>query len=206
MIPERMDTCVIVGAGDCDPASLPSGRDRYYYIAADAGIRHLQAAGITPDLFIGDLDSLGAPPGSVRTKILPVIKDLTDTAAACEEGLRMGFRKFELYGALGGRRFSHSVANVQLLLNLKKRQAEGVIRDAACTLCILSSGETRTLEPCRFFSLFSLTGAAEVSIRHALYELDRGTLTYDFPLGVSNEPRGIPEVTVHTGDVLLVTE
>ena len=52
-------------------------------------------------------------------------------------------------------------------------------------------------------SLFCLGAGAEVSIEGLNYPLDRGTLTPDFPLGVSNHFVGKPaRITVHTGLVL----
>ena len=53
--------CYIVGAAPLD-GRLPQMRAGDLLIAADAGITALTAAGVTPDLVIGDFDSLGAPP------------------------------------------------------------------------------------------------------------------------------------------------
>ena len=51
--------------------------------------------------------------------------------------------------------------------------------------------------------MFCLGAEATVSIEGLQYPLDRGTLTPDFPLGVSNHFLGIPAaVTVEAGLVL----
>ena len=53
-----MGTCFIVGAGEFTPRDfMPLPQD--CVIAADGGLRPLLAMGITPDLLMGDLDSLG---------------------------------------------------------------------------------------------------------------------------------------------------
>ncbi|NLG03515.1 MAG: thiamine diphosphokinase, partial [Clostridia bacterium] len=53
--------CYIVGAGDFDRDRFtPSPGD--YIIAADGGYRHLSDAGISPDLVLGDFDSLDMIP------------------------------------------------------------------------------------------------------------------------------------------------
>ena len=54
--------CRIVCAGDFEPRLLPAAQPGDFLIAADAGLRHLKRAGRTPDLCVGDFDSLGAAP------------------------------------------------------------------------------------------------------------------------------------------------
>ena len=118
-----MKICHVVGAGDFAPHLLKTGKDDLI-IAADAGYDHLRRAKITPHLYIGDGDSLGFTPEGIETVLLPTVKDDTDIHAAVKVGLSRGFRTFYIYGALGGKRFSHSLANLQVLsfFNLKSLQ------------------------------------------------------------------------------------
>ena len=55
--PEQRGRCIIVGAGDFFGMPFqPAEED--YVIAADAGYENLKAAGIVPNLVVGDFDSM----------------------------------------------------------------------------------------------------------------------------------------------------
>lgn len=205
------DVCRIVAAGDFSPEHYRAYAGTHpaaLLIAADAGYRYLHRLGVEPDLFVGDTDSLGFRPDGMPCVLLPSVKDDTDTISALREGLKRGFRRFEIFGALGGKRLSHSLANLQALLFLKERQADGVLIDEHCTVCALcGSGDRRTVAPNRFFSLFAATESAVVSIADAKYPLERHRLTSAFPLGASNESAAVPAtVTLVDGSVFLVIE
>jgi len=203
---ERSPVCHIVGAGDFEPSLIPPRGSGDLLIAADAGFLSLQKAGLTPDLYIGDGDSLGFLPRGVDTVVLPKVKDDTDTLAAVREGLSRGYRHFFLYGALGGKRFSHSLANLQTLLFLKAHGAFSEIVDVHCRIFVLPEGETLLDLAGGYFSLFTLQKQATVSVSGAKYPLQNAVLTSDFPLGVSNEGERETRITVHEGEVFLVRE
>ncbi len=203
------DVCRIVAAGDFSPELYRARAEAHpdaFVIAADAGYRHLLALGLRPDLFVGDADSLGFRPDGVPCVLLPSVKDDTDTVSALREGLKRGFRRFEIFGALGGKRPSHSLANLQALLFLRRQQADGALLDARCTVRALDGG-TVAVPPHRFFSVFSATETSVVSISGAKYPLEHACLRADFPLGVSNETAGTPAaLSISSGTVFLVTE
>lgn len=200
--------CRIVAAGDFDAAQYLAYAEREpagLLIAADAGYFHLKKLGILPELFVGDADSLGFRPTDAPCLLLPAQKDDTDTLAAVREGLKRGFTEFELFGALGGKRFSHSLANLQTLLFLKERGASGRVIDAHCTVRAVHDERVR-VGRVRYFSLLAATETAVVSVFGAKYPLEKHTLRASFPLGVSNEPCGEAFVEVSAGVVLLVEE
>ncbi len=198
-------TCHIVGAGDFDPRQLSISQGDLV-IAADAGLIHLKNAGIRPDLFIGDCDSLQEKPQGIDCIFLPTEKDDTDVLSAVREGLGRSYRHFALYGALGGKRFSHSLANLQVLSFLSKHQSTGEIIDPHCRVSLLFSGEHRLPTSGGYFSLFSFEGEALVSITGAKYPLTKKTLSSAFPLGVSNEGDENTRILVEKGNVFLVCE
>lgn len=116
----RMGKCVIIGAGACDTRRLRERlavNDGDLCIAADGGMDHLSEIGLTPDIVLGDMDSLEnedvirSQRADFCVKRLPAEKDDTDMLAAIKEGLAAGYRQFELYGALGGR-IDHTLANI----------------------------------------------------------------------------------------------
>ncbi len=89
-------------------------------IAADGGMHHCQAIGITPSVVIGDFDSLD-PDGlnklqSSGVEIIryPARKDQTDLELALELAVDRGADEILVFGALGAR-WDMSIANILLL-------------------------------------------------------------------------------------------
>ena len=112
--------CVIIGGGDCSAEILKkniSAED--FIICADSGFDIATESGFSPDLLIGDFDSIKAIPDNVNKITLPVEKDVTDTVAAFNEGVERGFNSFILFGGTGGR-FEHTFANISLMANASK--------------------------------------------------------------------------------------
>ena len=115
-----MPTCYIVGAGDFTPRGFaPVPGD--LVLAADGGYRALYSLEYTPDLLLGDFDSLGDLPLPPDLPVLrfPARKDDTDTGLALRHGLDRGFRDFALYGCAGGR-VDHLLANLQSMARVSR--------------------------------------------------------------------------------------
>lgn len=209
-----MPTCYIVGAGDFTPRGFaPVPGD--LVLAADGGYRALYSLGYTPDLLLGDFDSLGDLPLPPDLPVLrfPARKDDTDTGLALRHGLDRGFRDFALYGCAGGR-VDHLLANLQSMARVSRLGA--TIRlaapeydawaltgpashasapstpapDALAPHAPDGPAATLTL-PDRpggtLVSVFCHGDRAEgVTLTGLSYPLDGADLTGDFPLGVSN--------------------
>lgn len=197
--------CYIFGAGEMTPLrSRPQEGD--YVIAADGGWNACCDAGLVPDLLLGDFDSLDAVPDFSHVERVPVEKDDTDMMLAVKRGLALGHKEFHLYGGMGGRRTDHTVANLQTLLYLAARGAEGWLYGKGESYTAIRSGSI--VFPARekgILSVFCFGGDAQgVTIRGAQYELENAVLTADFPLGVSNHFVGKEvEVSVRSGSLLL---
>lgn len=201
--------CVIICGGDFSPALLPEKKAGELWIAADSGLRHLQNARVTPDLAIGDWDSLGTAPEGLETVTLQVRKDDTDLVAAARLGYEKGCRSFLILGALGGKRFSHSIAALQALHWLKTLGAVAEILDENCRIFCLGAGETQSFAATEtgHLSVFALTEQAAVNLRGLWYSAEKVTLQSAFPLGVSNAFVGkTAEVACESGVVAVVTE
>lgn len=158
-------------------------------LAADAGYRTCQSLGIVPDLLLGDFDSMDQPEDFPNVLRVPVEKDDTDTMLAVKTTLDRGCGTVHLYGATGGRRLDHTLANLQALLYLRRRGARGYLHDD-CFLWTVIENESftiqRTVEE-GLFSAFCLGDRAEgVDETGFQYPLRDAVLTPDFPLGVSN--------------------
>lgn len=204
-----MSTCRIIGAGDFSPALLPEKfDDDDLLIAADGGYEYLAAAGVTPDVCVGDYDSLGFVPADENTVVLPVVKDDTDIIYAARMGLERGYKEFAFYGVLGGKRFSHSVAALQTLMFLVDNGACGEIIDENCRI-IIASDETVVFpaQQTGEISVLCMTDNAVVTERGLFYTLEKAQLTNRFPLGVSNHFIGeTAEITVHSGIAVIIIE
>ena len=176
-------------------------------IAADAGFRLCRELGVTPDLLMGDFDSMEAPKDFAHLIRVPVEKDDTDTMLAVREGLREGCTEFHIYGGTGGKRLDHTLANFQALLYLRRHGARGYLYDDDfCWTAI--ENETLTLErqvDWGIVSLFPQDGAAEgVTLTGLQYPLADARLTPDVGLAVSNhflEERAA--ITVRKGALLV---
>ena len=196
--------CVIFCAGGFGGLTEPL-REGDFVIAADGGVKHVESLGIRPDMILGDFDSLGyAPEGA---EVYPVEKDDTDAMLAAKRGLQEGCREFLFYGSLDGPRLDHTLTNLQMLRFLADRGATGRLLGLRQQVTLLRNGKL-TLPPREKgdISLFAFGGEARgVTIKGLKYELEDGTLTPSFPLGVSNSFVGkSAEVSVEDGDILIV--
>ena len=198
-----MKPCIIFCAAGFDGLLSPIP-DNALTIAADGGLRHTQALGLHPDVILGDFDSLGYVPADSR--VFPVEKDDTDAMLAVRLGLRRGCDWFELYGAMDGPRLDHTVANFQTLAYLATHGARVALIGRYYIATVLKEEAIRFSEEAEgILSLFCLGESAEVSIEGLKYGLDHGTLTPDFPLGVSNHFEGREvTVSVEAGSLLIL--
>ncbi len=202
--------CYIVGAGSLYEGDLPfQKQENDLLIAADGGYEHMKKAGMMPDLLIGDFDSMEKPNVPCETITLPVEKDDTDIVFAVKEGFRRGYTRFVIFGGLGGKRISHTIANMQLLEYVATQGGTARLIGGTTSLFLLREGQNHTLEQetGKELSLFSVTPTASVTLQGVKYPVTKATLERCFPLGVSNrvlEPTAT--VTVYSGTVLVVTE
>lgn len=200
--------CVIVGgAAIADYDYIRSFlRDTDYVIFCDSGLAHSKPLGVTPDLIVGDFDSIENPHMDVETIVLPCEKDDTDTFFAAKEGLRRGFRDYLLIGVIGGR-LDHSLGNVSILMYLKSQSASGVILDDYSQMEIVMDEPVCIDDSWAYFSLLCLDGTAEgITVDNAKYPLNNGVITSSFAYGVSNEvfPGKTAIVQVRKGSLLLI--
>ena len=226
-----MPTCYIVGAGDFTPRGFaPVPGD--LVLAADGGYRALCSLGYTPDLLLGDFDSLGDLPLPPDLPVLrfPARKDDTDTGLALRHGLDRGFRDFALYGCAGGR-VDHLLANLQSMARVSRLGAAirlaapeydawaltGPAPDAPAPATPDAPDAPDALAPAAVLALPPRPGGTLVSVfchgdraegvtlTGLIYPLDGADLTGDFPLGVSNRRlEGQPAtVSVRRGTLLI---
>lgn len=199
--------CYIIGAGDVpDKTDIKATADDFI-ICADGGFRHNTLLGRMCDLVVGDFDSLGENPDFENKVVLPCEKDFTDMKTAVDEGLSRGFRSFVLFGALGGDRYDHSVANIALLSYICSKKATAEIHhEGRIFRAFTDNSITIPRRERGYISVFSLCDESKgVTIKGLKYTLNDAVLRSDTPLGVSNEFIGTEAtVSVKDGRLLIV--
>lgn len=174
-------------------------------IAADGGLRHVEALGLIPDVILGDFDSLGYVPQ--KANVFPVEKDDTDAMLAVKKGLALGYQEFFLYGCLEGSRLDHTIATFQTLQYLVSCGGTGYAVGKDYIVSVLENGTLEFKPECTgILSVFCMGKPAEgVTLEGLQYPLQNGILTAEHPLGVSNHFLGkTATVSVKQGSLLLL--
>lgn len=174
--------CCIFAAGEY--SSLPDLPKNRFIIAADGGEEALSKMGITPDISLGDFDSIPFSPRGKEKISFSSRKDDTDTQLAIKEGLKRGFKTFYIYGALGGR-LDHTLSNLQILGFIAENGGRGFILDRNRKITAIK--DSFKIEKGTPFSLFALSGEVEgLTISGAEYEGKDISLSPFSSLGISN--------------------
>lgn len=182
-----MKKCLIFGALDIQTPKI-NFEEIGLIIAADGGLKTLKKMNITPDLIVGDFDSLGEKPLGNNVIIHPTRKNDTDTMLAIKIGLEKGYKEFLVFGCIGGR-LDQTIASIQTASFVAENGGNTVFFDGETRVTVIknssisfSKGNQGTV------SVFAISSNAHgVREMNLLYTLDNAELTPDFPLGVSNE-------------------
>ncbi len=202
------DRCVIIGGGECTAELLKSHITlNDYVICADGGYDTAIESGIIPELLIGDFDSIKAVPENVSKITLPVEKDVTDSVAAFNEGIKLGYKSFILFGGTGGR-FEHTYANISLMANASRRGiAFEIIDDKHFFRSITNSSVKIKKKENQQISVFAYGSKANgVTLKGLYYPLNDYSLDpFDGALGTSNYIiRDYCEITVKDGTLIII--
>jgi len=186
-------------------------KDRRLLICCDGGARHLALAGITPDVLIGDMDSVRHPDLAAyqrRGVIIikhPAEKDFTDTALALEYALDLRPGAIDIWGA-GGGRMDHTLANLFLLIKGKEAGVETRLIDEYCEAFVPVGEITFTEADGCLVSLIALSpGVDGVTLKGFLYPLVEETLSMSESRGISNIIQaGRASIRVRSGHLLVI--
>lgn len=180
-------------------------------IAADGGARNALACNLTPDLVIGDFDSLTeaelrllAAEGAVIERH-PAEKAETDLELVLQAAAARGCQPIRILGGIGDR-MDQTLANIYLLGLPALRDRDVRLVAGKQTVWLIRPGRNPVQGNAGdTLSLIPLSGAAHGIITEGLYYPLRGeTLTFGPARGVSNVLTG-PEATVtFTEGILLL--
>jgi thiamine pyrophosphokinase len=202
------DRCVIIGGGDCSAEILKANITEHdYIICADSGFDIAYEACIVPDRLIGDFDSIKTIPENINKITLPVEKDITDSVAAYNEGVKLGFRSFVLFGGTGGR-FEHTLANISLMANASKSgysfemvDNKHIFRSITNSSIKIKKKENQQISVFAYGN--KAFGVTETGFHYSLteYTLD----PFDGALGTSNDiVDDYGEISVQDGTVIII--
>lgn len=163
-------------------------------IAVDGGTHHCKLLGITPNVIIGDFDSLDSKDitiyqqSGVEIIQYPTHKDETDLELALRLTLKRQITKVLIIGALGAR-WDMTVANLLLAAHPDFSPLTIRLLDGSQELAILR-GEGQidiTGKPGSMISIIPIAGDAYGITTHGLeYQLNDETLYFGTSRGVSN--------------------
>lgn len=162
-------------------------------IAADAGYLIAKEMGVTPDIVLGDFDTLGEEniPEGIECLRVPAEKNDTDTQLAVSVAIERGAGEIVIIGGLSGR-IDHTLSTLAILEDLWERK-EGRI------YATLTDGKNRvrfirnsgTILPRSQYRYFSLIAADEtvkgVTLEGCKYPLKNGRISRRHQWAVSNE-------------------
>jgi thiamine pyrophosphokinase len=165
-----------------------------FVVAADRGAETAVVFGYTPDLLVGDFDSIDSAlvetlrAAGTTVASFPIDKDATDGEIALRAALDVEPAALLLVGFLGGPRLDQALAN---LLMLARLPAGAMLLDEHNACQLLRDGESTAwqAEQDEIVSLVPLgADAVGVSTRGLRWPLVSATLPLGGTWGVSNEP------------------
>ncbi|MBQ9760764.1 MAG: thiamine diphosphokinase [Clostridia bacterium] len=162
-------------------------------IAADSGYRTVQKMGITPQILVGDFDSLGEPQAPKECEILrvPAEKNSTDTHLAVDIAIERGAREIVIVGGLEGR-LDHTLSTVAILEQLNERRVHAVVTNGKSRVRFLrNNGTILGRGAYRYFSIVAADPVVRgVTVEGGKYPLKNAKLKRTFQYAVSNESVG----------------
>jgi thiamine pyrophosphokinase len=178
-------------------------------IAADGGMRHADALGVVPELWVGDFDSvtdgLVEDWQGIPREIFPAEKDKTDGELAVEAAVARGAASLVLAGAFGGPRADHAFLHLALAIRLAEQGFQAILTDGRQEGRPLLSGEAGfDYAPGTLFSVSAFSDLAGLSLSGARWPLERVAVPFGSSLTLSNIVAGELRVTLEKGRAMLI--
>lgn len=194
-----MKTGLIITGGQMDLAFAREFCRHHSFdkvIAVDAGLEWVKALGLTPDIVVGDFDTVSRETLEDFRKIPFIIwdshqpeKNETDTEIALDKAMAYGCTAITLLGATGGR-FDHMLCNVFLLYRCLMKGIDACIVDRQNKIFLIEEEHTFVQDQVwgKYISFLPLLGeVAGITLKGFKYPLDNYTLEAASSRCISNE-------------------
>ncbi|RVC59807.1 thiamine diphosphokinase [Mesorhizobium sp.] len=178
-------------------------------IAADGGIGHARMLGLTPELWVGDFDSVPADLphdlAAVPRQVFPAEKDKTDGELAIAAALERGATGLVLAGAFGGKRADHAFLHLALAVRLAEAGMSVLLTSGAQEGIPLLPGKAGfDYADGTLFSVLGFSDLSGLTVTGAKWPLDHVEVAFGSSLTISNEVKGRLEVALGHGRALLL--
>jgi thiamine pyrophosphokinase len=178
-------------------------------IAADSGMRHAHLLGLSPELWVGDFDSVTRADleraSDVERRVYPPDKDKTDGELAVEEAIARGAKSIILVGAFGGARADHAFLHQATAISLAERGFDVLLSSGEQEARPVAPGETRyDYPPDVLFSILAFSHLEGLSVTGARWPLDDVEVAFGTSLVLSNEVTGQLCIRLGSGRALLL--
>lgn len=178
-------------------------------IAADGGMIHARALGLTPELWVGDFDSaddaLLARHDDVPRLPFAAAKDLTDGEIAVEQAIERGAQRLVMVGALAGERSDHALAHLFQAVDLGERGYDVVLTSGTEEAVPLRLEErVLDLPVGSLFSVIALGALTGLSLSGVKYPLEKADIPFAASRTISNVAMGAVTVSLESGRALLL--
>ena len=201
---------LLAGPLEPTPLLLRAARAARLVVAADGGVRHAEALGVEPALWVGDFDSVNAE-DLTRWRHLPRMeyprdKDATDAELAARVALEIKPASLLFAGGLGGE-LDHELGNLILAVSLARQGVQTALSSGSTwAFALVPPGLDLDLEPGTPFSLVPLADLEGVTIRGGRWELEDARLPLGSGHGMRNVAEGNVSLRLNRGCGLLIAQ
>jgi len=186
-------------------------REKDFIVSADGGLRYIRSLGLTPNLVVGDLDSVSHDDieylknNNIETLKFPTDKDQTDLEIALTELVKRDYKDILVIGALGGRT-DQTIANLGLISSISNDEVRIEFDDGREHIMLIRGYKKLSGEKGDTVSLIPQCSPVKgVKTRGLRYSLNDESLFPGQTRGVSNEMlRKSAEINITSGTVLCI--